>query len=165
MNILGYVSGAVTDNFITKGIVGTFRGSNGKHTAASAPVPGALPEPVVKRLVRCGGAFVRIAGFSGAAAVALGAYGAHVLFKRDDIPEERKEAYDIANHYHLLHTLALLCVPLTRRPKVVGALLTTGMALFCGSCYAYGLTGYPAVKNVAPYGGSVLILAWLSMLL
>ena len=28
-------------------------------------------------LVRSGGAFVRIAGLSGAAAVALGAYGAH----------------------------------------------------------------------------------------
>uniref|UniRef100_A0A131Z0P8 Conserved plasma membrane protein n=1 Tax=Rhipicephalus appendiculatus TaxID=34631 RepID=A0A131Z0P8_RHIAP len=87
------------------------------------------------------------------------------LFKRDDVPEELKEAFDRANHYHFLHTLALLGVPLTRRPALVGSLLLVGMGLFCGSCYAYALTGNPSVKYGAPFGGTVLILAWLSILL
>lgn len=47
----------------------------------------------------------------------------------------------------------------------VGSLLLVGMGLFCGSCYAYALTGNPSVKYGAPFGGTVLILAWLCVLL
>lgn len=47
----------------------------------------------------------------------------------------------------------------------VGSLLLVGMGLFCGSCYAFALTGNPSVKYGAPFGGTVLILAWLSVLL
>lgn len=47
----------------------------------------------------------------------------------------------------------------------MGSLLLVGMGLFCGSCYAFALTGNPSVKYGAPFGGTVLILAWLSVLL
>lgn len=50
-------------------------------------------------------------------------------------------------------------------PLQVGSLLLLGMGLFCGSCYAYALTGNPSVKYGAPFGGTVLILAWLCILL
>ncbi|XP_069183038.1 transmembrane protein 256 homolog isoform X1 [Procambarus clarkii] len=108
--------------------------------------------------------FVRIAGISGATAVALGAYGAHVFYRRE-YPEELKQVYETANRYHFLHTLALLGVPLCRRPKLAGALIVTGTAIFCGTCYYYALTGSKNVRQYTPYGGMLLIVGWLSMVL
>ncbi|KAL3207653.1 hypothetical protein MRX96_010125 [Rhipicephalus microplus] len=142
MKFITYVSDAVTDNFVTRYVRGYTHGA----PSHASPPPHELSRPPswACHLVKSGGGFVRLAGLSGALAVALGAYGAHALFKRDDVPEELKEAYDRANHYHFLHTLALLGVPLTRRPALVGSLLLVGMGLFCGS---------------------LLILAWLSILL
>ena len=87
-------------------------------------------------LVRVGSGWVRLAGLSGAAAVALGAYGAHCELKlsvyslqvfwisfllafRAEANPEMKKIYDTANFYHFVHTLALLAVPLTKRPKLV----------------------------------------------
>ena len=32
---------------------------------------------------------------------------------------DKKKVYDTANFYHFLHTLALLAVPLTKRPALV----------------------------------------------
>uniref|UniRef100_A0A023FR98 Putative conserved plasma membrane protein n=1 Tax=Amblyomma cajennense TaxID=34607 RepID=A0A023FR98_AMBCJ len=163
MKFISYVSDAVTDNFITRYVHGY---THGPSPAPASPSHELSKPPVwACQLVKSGGPFVRLAGLSGALAVALGAYGAHVLFKRDDVPEELKEAYDRANHYHFLHTLALLGVPLTRRPALVGSLLLVGMGLFCGSCYVYALTGNPSVKGGAPFGGTVLILAWLCIFL
>ncbi|KAF2359779.1 Protein of unknown function DUF423 [Trinorchestia longiramus] len=62
--------------------------------------------------------FVRLAGISGASAVAMGAYGAHVFYQRGT-SEELKQVYETANRYHFMHTLALLGVPLCKRPKLV----------------------------------------------
>ncbi|XP_076065930.1 transmembrane protein 256 homolog [Oratosquilla oratoria] len=108
--------------------------------------------------------FVRIAGISGASAVALGAYGAHVFYRRE-YPEELKLVYETANRYHFLHTLALLGVPLCKRPKLAGSLLVAGTAIFCGTCYYYALTGSRNVRQYTPYGGMLLIIGWLSMIL
>lgn len=109
MKLLSYVPDVITEKF------------RGYSHAPPVQSSVALPErtPLACSLVKAGGFLVRLAGISGALAVALGAYGAHVLFKRDDIPEERKEAFDRANHYHCLHTLAILAAPLTRRPALV----------------------------------------------
>ncbi|KAG0426653.1 hypothetical protein HPB47_026248 [Ixodes persulcatus] len=165
MKFISYVSDSVTDNFVTRTLRGYSKGPGGASPPVSVLASESTPPAWAKHLVRTGGLCVRLAGVSGALAVALGAYGAHVLFKKDDVPEELKEAFDRANHYHLLHTLALLATPLTRRPGLVGSLLTAGMTLFCGSCYIHALTGNEQIKMAAPFGGTVLILAWLSMLL
>lgn len=129
MNLIAYVSDAVTDNFVTRYVRGY---SHGPSSPPSSPHDLSMKPPAwAGQLVRSGGIFVRLAGLSGALAVALGAYGAHALFKRDDIPEELKEAYDRANHYHFLHTLALLGVPLTRRPALVSSCV---VLLLCQTC-------------------------------
>ena len=47
----------------------------------------------------------RLAGVSGAAAVGLGAYGAHGLQGKDPT---WKHIYDTASRYHLVHSAALL---------------------------------------------------------
>lgn len=64
------------------------------------------------------GPFIRIAGISGAAAVALGAYGAHKEYPKDKI-EKLKPIFENANKFHFLTSLALLGVPFCRRPTVV----------------------------------------------
>ena len=50
--------------------------------------------------------FTRIAGVSGAVAVILGAYGAHV-FRQKGTPELR-EAFETGSRYHLIHSVCCL---------------------------------------------------------
>ncbi|XP_038050362.1 transmembrane protein 256 homolog [Patiria miniata] len=111
-----------------------------------------------------GSLFLRLAGLSGASAVGLGAYGTHVLKPKAGI-EHEKQVFDSANKYQFLHTLALLAVPLTKRPMLVGSLMVSGMTLFCVPCYYYAMTSDPALVPVAPYGGTILIVAWAAMAL
>jgi len=116
----------------------------------------------VSRFVRVGSPFVRLAGLSGAAAVALGAYGAH-SFSADKA--DLKRVYDTANFYHFVHTLALLAVPMTRRPVLTGTLMISGTALFCGTIYYHALTEERSLRRFTPYGGILLMMAWVSMAL
>lgn len=100
---------------------------------------------VVKEVARptAGSGFVRLAGVSGALAVVLGAYGAHgndwyqffkkpsvdalhyyfyfcVVMRTDkNVPIERVNAFETGQRYHMIHSVALLAVPLTRRPYIV----------------------------------------------
>ncbi|KAG8194507.1 hypothetical protein JTE90_013259 [Oedothorax gibbosus] len=134
-----------------------------KHQYKATQTIPSLPVNAMN-LSRVGGRmFIRMAGLSGAVAVAMGAYGSHAFYNKP-VAEELKAAYKTANYYHFLHTLALLAVPLTNRPKLVGALMMTGMIVFCGTCYAYALTGNRAFSKYTPYGGTCLIVAWLSMM-
>ncbi|RWS27045.1 hypothetical protein B4U80_08401 [Leptotrombidium deliense] len=107
--------------------------------------------------------WLKVAGICGALGVALGAYGEHGL--KPDFPASRKKVFDVANKYHMIHSLALLAVPLSRRPNVVGGLFATGMLVFCGTCYIHALTGNEAIIRFTPYGGMTIMLAWLSFLL
>ncbi|KAJ1080105.1 hypothetical protein NDU88_000326 [Pleurodeles waltl] len=106
----------------------------------------------------------RVGALSGALAVTAGAYGAHGL-RRSDRDEYLKELYATSNHYHFLHSLALLAVPHCRRPLLAGSLLTSGMVLFCGSFYYQAITSDPVFREAAPIGGTALILGWLAMAL
>ncbi|XP_055327292.1 transmembrane protein 256 homolog [Paramacrobiotus metropolitanus] len=105
--------------------------------------------------------FVQLAGVSGAAAVILGAYGAHAF--KPSTPEAR-EVFETGNRYHLIHSVALGLAPFSRHPKVTGLLFTLGMLGFCGSCYGYSLAQSQTLRQMAPYGGICLILAWLSLI-
>ncbi|XP_033637795.1 transmembrane protein 256 homolog [Asterias rubens] len=105
--------------------------------------------------------FIRIAGVSGFLAVALGAYGSHGLKKHVDA--KTFETFQTANRYHFIHTLALLAVPMTRHPMMVGWLLAVGMLGFCGTCYYSALTGTTTFNRFTPYGGMTLMAGWLAM--
>jgi len=109
-----------------------------------------------------GSPFLRLAGVSGALAVAMGAYGAHAFSA--DRPDLKK-VYDTANFHHFVHTLALLAVPLCRRPALTGTLMIAGTSLFCGTIYYHALTEQKTFRKYTPYGGIILIMAWLSMAL
>lgn len=84
----------------------------------SSPVPIIIKMPLWE-LAQQAGPFVRIAGLSGAAAVVLGAMGAHRTFSETDTKEDLKKIFETANRFHFLHTLALMTVPLCRRPYIV----------------------------------------------
>ena len=71
---------------------------------------------------------IRLAGFSGLTAILMSAYGAHVFKKRlresvsnpnQIVDYELKELYDTAQYFHLVHSVALLGLPMVKRPLVV----------------------------------------------
>lgn len=114
----------------------------------------------------------RIAGVIGASAVGAAAFNAHgitkVLEKRgvpkQDIPALAK-SFDNGVKWHTSTALALLAVPIMKRPTVTGPVLLAGGLLFTGSCYAAALTGDKKNGKLAPYGGMLMIAGWLSLVL
>jgi len=108
---------------------------------------------------------IRVAGLSGALAVGLGAYGAHVIMINDKIPDNQKHSFKTANMYHFVGTFGLVAASMASYPKVSGTLMAVGSTIFCGSCYYFGFTGDTSLNKYAPVGGSTLILAWLSLVL
>lgn len=147
----------------TFGWIGQWMPSRASVQTKVAEVERVVVREVHEMLPSNGRVFIRLAGISGALAVALGAYGAHV-FRASTNEEQLKITYETGNRYHFLHTIALLGVPLTKRPLLVGSLMCTGMLLFSGSCYIHALTGSTAVRRVTPYGGMLLIAAWIAMI-
>ncbi|XP_053601026.1 transmembrane protein 256 homolog [Plodia interpunctella] len=128
------------------------------------------PAPIMIRtplweLAQEAGPFVRLAGLSGAAAVVLGAMGAHRTFPETDTKEDLKKIFETANRFHFLHTLALMTVPLCKRPIVAGSFFIAGMGLFSGTCYYHCFTGDRSLRRLTPIGGSCLILGWIAMVL
>ncbi|XP_016421785.1 transmembrane protein 256-like [Sinocyclocheilus rhinocerous] len=59
----------------------------------------------------------RVAGISGALAIAAGAYGAHG-FRHSEASDYQRELYDTANKYHIYHSLALLGAARCRKPAL-----------------------------------------------
>jgi uncharacterized membrane protein YgdD (TMEM256/DUF423 family) len=93
-----------------------------------------------------------------------------------------RELYFTAQYYHLVHSVALLSLPIVKRPRLVkiyifrlklihfyvfnlktGALWISGLALFCGTMYYHALTKDGRFRNLTPYGGFCLIGGWLSI--
>ena len=109
-----------------------------------------------------------VGGISGATSIAAGAYGAHGLRSKDAIYQK---IYDTGARYHLIHSAILLAIPSicggasSRAAKISGALITTGMVLFSGSCYASGIMEDRSYGKAAPYGGFSLMAGWLSLAL
>ena len=134
------------------------------QTSPPPPPPLSSLTEMAPALARSG--LVRLAGLSGAAAVALGAYGAHVLnVSKEGVSEEQRKAFEVANRYHLIHSVALLGVPLVRKPSLTGCLMVGGILMFCGTTYYHAFTADKQYRQFTPYGGILLIAAWLSMIL
>ena len=112
--------------------------------------------------------WIVVCGLLGALAVAMGAYGAHAMaLLEDPIASGRLQT---AVTYHFFHTPALLGVCLLAvingdhlTLRVSRWLFLVGMAAFSGSLYWLALVGSVAIPNLTPFGGLVLIAAWLSL--
>ena len=107
--------------------------------------------------------FAALAAFLLAAAVALGAFGAHAL-------KERLDAYSLgvwekAVFYHFIHAFGMLIVASMVKLRESTAefvcwFLFAGILLFSGSLYMLALTGTRALGAVTPFGGVAFIVAW-----
>ncbi|MDQ2712988.1 MAG: DUF423 domain-containing protein [Acidobacteriota bacterium] len=102
-----------------------------------------------------------------AAAVILGAFGAHGL--RDKLDAYSMSVYEKAVFYHFIHALGILLVALLARTQaitVVGQtrvcwLLFAGIVIFSGSLYALAVTGVRLLGAITPIGGLAFIAGWL----
>jgi len=113
--------------------------------------------------------WMKASGVSGAAAVSLGAVGAHAFLKRKP---EFAEIFKTASHYHYIHALAMLAVSAAgisgalskSKVGVVNKLFLTGKLLFCGSLYIISFREDKTfINKIAPFGGMSLIFGWLAI--
>ena len=98
-------------------------------------------------------------------AVALGAFGAHLL--RGRLDPEMFAVWQTAVQYHAWHALALLGVgslllhwPRKRGLSLAAWLFVAGIVLFAGSLYALALTGARGWGAITPVGGLAFLAAW-----
>ena len=88
-----------------------------------------------------------------AAAVALGAFGAHALKTR--VGPDALSVWQTAVNYHAWHALGLFGL------HHAAWLFVAGIALFSGSLYSLALGAPAAVGIVTPFGGVAFIGGWL----
>ena len=103
-----------------------------------------------------------IAALLMAAAVAIGAFGAHGL--RGRLDEYSMSVYERAVFYHFVHALGMLIVSSgflpRQRAELVNWLLLVGIVFFAGSLYVLAITGQTWLGAVTPIGGVAFIAAW-----
>lgn len=99
------------------------------------------------------------------AEVGLRAWQAHGLAGALDA--EGMRLFDTARQHQFLGAVGLIvCGFLTRAgasslTRIGGAAMIAGLALFCGDVYAAAFASGHAAAGVAPFGGTLTILAWL----
>jgi uncharacterized membrane protein YgdD (TMEM256/DUF423 family) len=106
-----------------------------------------------------------LAGIFMFAAVALGAFGAHML--RGHLDPDMTAVWQSAVQYHAWHALALLGVgslllhwPGKRGLALAAWLFAAGIVLFAGSLYAMALTGLRGLGAITPFGGVAFLAGW-----
>jgi len=108
-----------------------------------------------------------IAALLGAAAVLLGAFGAHAL--RDTLDEHALAIWRTAVEYQFWHVLAAVAVALLAREgastclRIAAVAFIAGIALFCGSLYALALGAPRIVGVVTPFGGVAFVAGWIAL--
>ena len=114
--------------------------------------------------------FFALGSISGGLAVALGAFGAHVL--RDRLAVDMLANFETGVRYQMYHALALLAVawaisrwPDSGLPIVAGWLFVAGTLLFSGSLYVMALNGLRWLGAITPLGGVAFVAGWLCLLL
>ncbi|MGH8799488.1 MAG: DUF423 domain-containing protein [Casimicrobiaceae bacterium] len=107
-----------------------------------------------------------VAALALAAAVALGAFGAHALKAR--LPPGMLDVYQTAVKYHFWHALGLFALGLLMLQwsgapalNLAAWLLLAGLILFSGSLYLLASGGPRWLGAITPLGGAASIAAWL----
>lgn len=110
--------------------------------------------------------FAAAGGFIMLLAVALGAFGAHVL--EPVIGEKATGTYETGVHYHMIHGLAMILASLAagfggepRRLLWANRLFLIGIILFSGSLYLLAVTGWKWFGPITPLGGVAFLAGWL----
>lgn len=104
--------------------------------------------------------FSTLASLLLAAAVGLGAFGAHGL--KDRLDAYSMGIWEKAVFYHFVHALGMLIVAGWQRAdtSAVCWLLGAGILLFSGSLYVLALTRILTLGAITPLGGVSFIAAW-----
>ena len=112
--------------------------------------------------------FLVTAAISGALAVLVGAFGAHVL--APVIAEDLMSVFNTGVEYHFYHTLALLvlAVLIKQYPQSKlfiwsACLMLAGVIIFSGSLYLLAITDVRWLGAITPIGGVSMVVAWLLM--
>lgn len=109
--------------------------------------------------------FVMLGSLNGFLAVALGAFGAHVL--KDKIDETLLSVYQTGVQYQMFHSVGLLIVAALSSKLASNGLLASsgwamfiGIILFSGSLYVMALSGIRALGAITPLGGVAFLIGW-----
>ena len=105
-----------------------------------------------------------------AAAVALGAFGAHALKSR--LAPDALALWQTAVNYHAWHALGLLATATLmlvhddrRALRIAAACFAAGIVVFSGSLYALALGAPRALGAATPFGGVAFIAGWIALAL
>jgi len=114
--------------------------------------------------------FFALGSLSAGLAVALGAFGAHVLKSR--LAADMLANFETGVRYQMYHALALLAVAWaisrwagSSLPAAAGWLFVAGTLLFSASLYLLALTGVRWLGAITPLGGVAFVAGWLCLLL
>jgi uncharacterized membrane protein YgdD (TMEM256/DUF423 family) len=112
--------------------------------------------------------FLAIASFMMALAICLGAFGAHAL--KSILDESMLKIYNTGIQYHFYNTLGLFAAtfiyalkPNSRKIFISLWLILIGMIIFSFSLYFLALLSLPILGAITPIGGTLLIIAWLTL--
>ena len=112
--------------------------------------------------------FITAGAISGALAVLLGAFGAHLL--KHMISPEMIEVYKTGIQYQFYHTFALLITGIlmkfnpTQTLKWSGYLFIAGIIIFSGFLYLLAITGIKTLGMIVPIGGLMFVAGWICLL-
>ncbi|WP_019243274.1 MULTISPECIES: DUF423 domain-containing protein [Bacillus] len=114
--------------------------------------------------------FIILGAINAFLAVALGAFGAHILDGR--IPAKYMITWEKAVMYQMFHALGLLVVGLLAGkvgPQTSinwsGWLMFAGILLFSGSLYILSITQIKMLGAITPIGGVSFLVAWVLMII
>lgn len=111
----------------------------------------------------------QIAAFLAMTAVIAGAFGAHALEKR--VSPENLATFETGARYQMYHALGMfaVCWIMSARPSrwatASGICMLLGVVLFSGSLYLLCFVKWRWLGPVTPLGGSLLIVAWLFLII
>jgi uncharacterized membrane protein YgdD (TMEM256/DUF423 family) len=112
--------------------------------------------------------FLILGSLNGLIAVALGAFGAHVLKER--LSSDMLSVFQTGVQYQMYHALALILVAvLSNQLSNSGAvhwsgwLFFAGILLFSGSLYALSLSGVKVLGAITPLGGLAFLAGWIML--
>jgi len=101
----------------------------------------------------------RIGALLALLAVALGAFGAHML--EDMITPNRLETFETAVRYQMYHALALLAIgALPKACWRAAPFIILGSLIFSGSLYTLVATDIGIFGAITPIGGVLQIIGW-----
>ncbi len=107
---------------------------------------------------------IRLSAFLLAAAIALGAFGAHAL--ENVLTSDRLNTWETAVFYHTWNALGVMLIAVIQHQlkteiTFTAYLILSGMIIFSGSLYILCLTDIGIFGAITPIGGVLLIVGWI----